>query len=360
MSLFSFLNRNKKSLQQLGKYDFPAKNLQGWQDFIRNADDCELYRVNPRYLAEKLDWNEQQVLDVLTLSTAEDLWSLEWESFCAACGNLVQSATELSHLHSPQKCEACGGEGDIQLDREVIARASIDEGLRQLDRRRRDDPDFREQVDEQLGRVSSLHLINRPLFRELLGEQILPSNQSLGVQNLSIFFSDLKQSTRLYQHLGDARAYELVREHFDIVFDAVERHGGSAVKTIGDGVMGTFFDSASALKGVTESVMGLDELNVRAGLTEEDSLQLKVGLHAGACIVVTLNSRLDYFGSTVNIAARLSDMAQGGEVLLSKKVLEDSNARAFAEEMKCDQEQLANLRGVMQAVEICRMRPGAV
>ena len=83
-----------------------------------------------------------------------------------------------------------------------------------------------------------------------------------------------------------------------------------------------------------------------------------MGLHTGACIVVTLNGRLDYFGSTVNIAARLSDMAQGGEVLLSKRVLDDPGARAFAEQMNCDQEQLATLRGVMQAVEICRMRPG--
>ena len=358
MALFSFLNRNRKSIQQLAKYDLLAENLQGWQDLVRGADDRELYRVNPLYLAEKLGWTEQQVLDMLTLSTAEELWSLEWDSHCGACGNLVQSAAELSHLNSHQKCPMCGAEGDIQLDREVIARASIDEGLRHLDRGRKDDPDFRDRVDKKLGRVPSLHLINRPLFRELLGEQTLPPNQSLGVQNLAIFFSDLKQSTRLYQRLGDARAYELVREHFDVVFDAVARHGGAAVKTIGDGVMGTFFDSASALQGVVESVMGLEEINKRADLSVEDALRLKVGLHTGACIVVTLNGRLDYFGSTVNIAARLSDMAQGGEVLLSKSLLDDPVARALAEKMNYYQEQLGTLLGVTQAVEICRLRPG--
>ncbi len=71
-----------------------------------------------------------------------------------------------------------------------------------------------------------------------------------------------------------------------------------------------------------------------------------------------MEGRLDYFGSTVNIAVRLSDLAQGGEVLLSKKVLDDPGARAFAEKMNCDQEQRATLRGVMQAVEIYRLRPG--
>ncbi len=360
MKLFSFLNRPRSPLDSLKKYDLSSENLRSWGNLIRNADDRELYRVNPRYLAEKLGWTEPQLLDMLTLSTAERMWLLEWDLLCGACGNLVQSTAELSELHSPQKCQACGQEGEIHLDQELAARASIDAGVRKLNQRDRDDPDFREQIDEKFGRVPSLHLINRPLFRELLGEQVLPDNRSLGVQNLAVFFSDLKQSTRLYQHLGDARAYELVRAHFDIVFDAVERYGGSAVKTIGDGVMGTFFDSSSALRGVAESILNLEDLNQKAGLSEDDSLRLKVGLHTGACIVVTLNGRLDYFGSTVNIAARLSDMAQGGEILLSKRVLDDPNAQAFVENMNCDQEQLATLRGVLQALEICRLRPGGV
>jgi len=72
-----------------------------------------------------------------------------------------------------------------------------------------------------------------------------------------VFFSDLKQSMQLYQRMGDAQAYTLVREHFDIIFAAVERYGGSAAKTIGDGVMGISFDSASAPKGVVDSVIGV-------------------------------------------------------------------------------------------------------
>jgi class 3 adenylate cyclase len=251
----------------------------------------------------------------------------------------------------------CGAESDITLDRAVATRASIDPSVRKLDPSGKNDVDFRSQLDKRLGKVPSLHLINRPLFREILGEQVLPQDQSLGVQRLAIFFSDLKRSTMLYQRLGDAKAYELVREHFDLVFDAVERYGGAAVKTIGDGVMGTFFDSVSALRGVAESVVAIEKLNQREGLSEEDALHLKVGLHVGGCIVVTLNGRLDYFGSTVNIAARLSDLAQGGEIILSKAVLKDPEARELAVEMLCDQERETTLRGVMQKVEVCRIRP---
>jgi len=357
MKLFSFLNRSSEALKKLSHYNLPEADLYLWKELIRTAQDRELYRVNPRYLAEKLGWTEAHTLDFLTVSAAEKLWELEWDAHCGTCGHLMQSASELGKLHSHQQCEMCGSETDIQLDQEVVARANIDERVRRLDEKRREDIDFRNQVDERLGRMPSLHLINRPLFRQILGEQVLPPNQSLGVQNLAIFFSDLKRSTLLYQRLGDARAYELVREHFNIVFEAVERYGGSAVKTIGDGVMGTFFDSVSALHGVTESIKALDALNQREGLSGDDTLLLKVGLHMGACIVVTLNGRLDYFGSTVNIAARLSDLALGGEVILSTAVLEDPEARILAENMHCDQEREAELRGVMQKVEICRIRP---
>lgn len=358
MKLFPFLSRSPKEFARLTTYDLPEEDLHQWVEFMRTAQDRELYRVNPLYLAEKLNWSEQRVLDMLTVSAAEEMWNLEWDSYCPACGYLVQSAPALRNLHSHQRCEMCGNESDIQLDQEVVTLASIDEDIRRLNHQRRDDPDFRDQVDENLGRMPSLHLINRPLFRQILGEQVLPPNQSLGVQNLAIFFSDLKQSTRLYQRLGDARAYALVREHFDIIFDAVDKHGGSAVKTIGDGVMGTFFDSASALRGVSESVTRLERVNQREKLSDEDRLRLKVGLHTGACIVVTLNGRLDYFGSTVNIAARLSDLAQGGEVILSKAVLADPQARALAESMHYDQEQETILRGMLQTVEVCRLRPG--
>jgi len=357
MKLFSFFKKSPDILNRLAPYNLPEKDLGQWNEFMRTAQDREVFRVNPRYLAKQLDWTEQQILDMLTVSVAEELWNLEWNSFCPACGNLVQSATELRELHSHQSCEMCGAEADIQLDQEVVAYASIAENIRRLDSQQRDDAKFRQQVDERLGRVPSLHLINRPLFRQILGEQVLPPNQSLGVQNLAIFFSDLKQSTRLYQRLGDARAYGLVREHFDTVFNAVERHGGSAVKTIGDGVMGTFFDSASALRGETESITGLEKVNQREGLSDQDRLRLKVGLHTGACIVVTLNGRLDYFGSTVNIAARLSDIAQGGEVILSKAVLADPQAQELVENMQCDQEQETALRGVQQPIEVCRLRP---
>ena len=56
-------------------------------------------------------------------------------------------------------------------------------------------------------------------------------------------------------------------------------------------------------------------------------LQLKAGLHTGPCIAVTLNDRLDYFGSTVNLAARLEGLSSGSDVIISRPVYEDAQVR---------------------------------
>ena len=56
-------------------------------------------------------------------------------------------------------------------------------------------------------------------------------------------------------------------------------------------------------------------------------LKLKVGLHTGPCIAVTLNDRLDYFGSTVNMAARLEGLSTGADVIISRAVYEDAKVR---------------------------------
>ncbi len=312
-------NPNLKRLERLARYGFSTAEIEAWKAWTRRADDRELYQVNPRYLTEALGWPLEHTLDALTAAVAEGLWHLKWGVWCPICGASLQSDEHLGEISAHTHCPSCHSEADVLLDQAVSVTATVDARLRP---RRRDDADFRRQVDERLGRLPALHLINRPLFRQILGEQTLPPQHSLGVDHLAVFFSDLKSSTLLYQRMGDAAAFALVREHFEVIFQAVERHGGAAVKTMGDGVMGTFFHSADALRGVLEALHGLDELNQRMGLQGDERLRLKVGLYAGPCIVVTLNHRLDYFGSTVNIAARLSDLSQGDEVLIGETLLQ--------------------------------------
>ena len=113
--------------------------------------------------------------------------------------------------------------------------------------------------------------------------------------------------------MGDAAAYNIVREHFALLAAIVRDHDGAVVKTIGDAVMASFSDPAQAVRAAL-AMQDADQLESGQGVRD---LVLKVGVHAGPSVVVTLNDRLDYFGSTVNMAARLQGQSTGGDIVLS-------------------------------------------
>ncbi|MFZ6029814.1 MAG: adenylate/guanylate cyclase domain-containing protein [Chloroflexota bacterium] len=345
-----------EAFDRLRKYNVSEKEVAQLKEYAGSSDDRALFRINPRYLAKWLNWSDGRTLDVLVWSVLENLWRLEWDSWCPGCGALLHSTPDLGKVEAHQRCPACSWEGDILLDQVVTIYVSLDASVRKLHTARQDDPIFRKVVDTELGQMPALRLINRPVFREALGDRVLPHNQSLGIQHLAVFFSDLKSSTALYQRLGDAEAYQLVRQHFLSIFEAVETHGGAAVKTIGDGIMGTFLGNSAALLGIVESMQAIAELNQMAGLRGQDRLRLKVGLHAGPCIVVTLNHRLDYFGSTVNIASRVSHMSEGDDLLLSEAVLQDPEAARIVHGLGKSDVLTVTLRGISKPMALHRIR----
>jgi class 3 adenylate cyclase len=82
---------------------------------------------------------------------------------------------------------------------------------------------------------------------------------------------------------------------------------------------------------------------------------LKVGLHAGPCIVVTLNHRLDYFGGTVNIASRLSGLAQGNDLIISHAVLEEPEANRVITTFPALVDEEVELRGLTGSIHVHRI-----
>jgi len=92
------------------------------------------------------------------------------------------------------------------------------------------------------------------------------------------------------------------------------------VKTIGDAVMAAFTDPLHALDAALAIRDDIAAFNRRLAdeTSEHVTVPIKIGLHSGACIAVTLNDRLDYFGTTVNLAARLQNESQGGDIVLSE------------------------------------------
>ena len=163
------------------------------------------------------------------------------------------------------------------------------------------------------------------VFRDLFASEVVRPGEEISIGSVTLMFTDLRDSTRLYRKIGDASAFGRVREHFEILEKSIAAEGGAIVKTMGDSVMATFRHPIHALRAVWNAQTEIAERG-------EPMLWLKVGMHKGPCIVVNLNDRLDYFGSTVNITARLPAFSQGGELVFSEEINNDPEVLQFLAE----------------------------
>jgi class 3 adenylate cyclase len=202
-----------------------------------------------------------------------------------------------------------------------------------------------------LDALTGERVIAMPAFRRLCPEQLLRPGDDVAIGRVAIVFTDLQGSTKLYEDLGDATAYRLVRDHFAFLSERVQHYHGFIVKTVGDAVMAAFHDPADAVRAVLSIQDDVAKFNRGR---REAGIVLKLGLHAGSCIAVTSGDVLDYFGSAVNTAARLEHQCRGGEVVVSEAVLADTLAReALAgRSMTADS---AMMRGLSEPVRFFRV-----
>lgn len=170
--------------------------------------------------------------------------------------------------------------------------------------------------------VTAAEVTALQIFRDLFSREALRPGEQISVGTLTILFTDLRHSTQLYREIGDATAFGRVMTHFDVLKKVIAEEDGALVKTIGDAVMAIFQRPASALN----AMLTAQEL-LAAPTKGALPLTLKAGIHTGPCIAVTLNDRLDYFGTTVNLAARLEGLSTGEDVIISRALYDDPEVR---------------------------------
>ncbi|HYF64077.1 MAG TPA: adenylate/guanylate cyclase domain-containing protein [Herpetosiphonaceae bacterium] len=205
-------------------------------------------------------------------------------------------------------------------------------------------------------RVSASLVTTLPEFRALFSSEVLAPGLGLAVKNLTILFSDIKNSTPMYEQWGDSSAFALVRDHFDVLFGAIERHEGAVVKTIGDAVMAVFANPAHAVAAALDMNNGIAVYNERH--SDKPPLSIKVGLHTGPCIAVNANEVLDYFGTTVNAAARAQAVSVGDDIVLTADVMSAPGVAAILGQHRLDIEQFTrDLKGLSQAYLLFRLKP---
>jgi class 3 adenylate cyclase len=171
--------------------------------------------------------------------------------------------------------------------------------------------------------LTAKRLLTNQTFRDLYHTDTLDPDQRLKITSLTFLFTDLKGSTALYERVGDLAAYDLVRQHFGVLYEIVASETGAVVKTIGDAVMATFTTPDRALAAALRMREAMTRINAERG---NEDLLLKIGIHEGPCLAVRLNNSQDYFGQTVNIAARVQGLASSRAIFVTQPVMEDPNA----------------------------------
>jgi class 3 adenylate cyclase/ribosomal protein S27AE len=168
-------------------------------------------------------------------------------------------------------------------------------------------------ADAVLGTV----VTSMPEFATFFATEAPASGVELRVGHIALLFSDLTGSTALYERVGDAKAFAIVEDHFRLMGGVLEKHGGGVIKTMGDAVMASFPTLLQAVEA------GLEMVDAHDAKLGELGLGVKIGVHAGPCLAVRANDRLDYFGTTVNVAARLQAQAGASQVVLTEHAAED-------------------------------------
>ena len=159
--------------------------------------------------------------------------------------------------------------------------------------------------------LTAKRMLTNQTFRDVFKADNLSIDQRLKITSLTFLFTDLKGSTALYERVGDLAAFDLVSAHFDALLDIISSEKGAVVKTIGDAVMATFIRPEHAIIAGLRMRAAMDALNTARGTQD---LVVKIGIHEGPCLAVMLNERQDYFGQTVNIAARVQSLSTSQEI----------------------------------------------
>jgi class 3 adenylate cyclase len=171
------------------------------------------------------------------------------------------------------------------------------------------------------------------------------SSQATFEGTITILFSDIEDSSSLYEKLGDLRAHELIRVHNEIVRHQIAAHRGVEVKAFGDSFMVAF---PSARRAALCAIATQRSFAAYCETHPDQPLRIRMGLHVGEAI----NESADYFGKAVILAARIAALAQGGQILVSS-TFHDLTANAgdlrFA---SIGDKQLKGLSGIYNIFEV--------
>ena len=164
--------------------------------------------------------------------------------------------------------------------------------------------------------LSPLKIFNSDFFKTQYQDQKIARGVQLKLPVQVILFTDVVDSTKLYQKLGDAEAFRQIQNHFEIISSLLKKHDGIQIKSIGDAVMATF----GTIEGVFKAAKEMCE---KINADEKIIFKIRLSVHKGSVIAVNYNTGIDYFGNNVNLSAKLQAIANADEISMSEEIFED-------------------------------------
>jgi len=156
-------------------------------------------------------------------------------------------------------------------------------------------------------------LFAQNIFKRFFKNQDLGDGVQLHLGEQTILFTDIISSTKFYEGQGDKKAFEYIKDHFKELYTIFESHHGIIIKTIGDAVMASFPTPENALSATKEMHQVFDSSHTKF------PFQLRASAHIGNVIGVNQDTGIDYFGNTVNVAAKLQAIAEDQQLGVSKE-----------------------------------------
>ena len=180
--------------------------------------------------------------------------------------------------------------------------------------------------------LNGKRVLTTQTFRDLFRSEVIKATEGIGVKNITLLFTDLKGST----NCTTGSATSMPSRSCSAISSAARRHGPPQRRDHQDHRRRRHGPFSSLPTRCKAALAMRSEIAAFNASQPDRALILKIGIHKGAAIAVTLNERLDYFGQNVNIAARIQGIAEAGEIYLSEDVHADEEARRSSPRCRCN------------------------
>ena len=302
--------------------------------FLTNVSDRLLFHIPIYEIGKAFDIPREKILDIFIQGVYDGVFILEWIYHCPVCGHIAYEAPSLHQASSQNFCTICNKVFNNTLDTNIEVCFSIHPRLKMLD------PTFKMNYIADIEKnirngkyrtwdtpdaIRGVEIIQNNLYRELMRSEVLIGTQVLPLKNATILFANITNSTKLYASLGDQKTFLLIKDYVRILSDIIRKCGGVPVKTIGGVVMGSFIDPSEAFQAAVKALRLLIKHSQNKPVNER--IEIKMGLHSGPVLMVTLNNLLDYIGLTVNSALDTTYTALPNEIVISQALFNNRSIK---------------------------------